>query len=291
MQTYRLGSMPELPEVETVARSLRPYLVGRTITGFERGWPKVLHDISLPAIRKAVTGRRILQVRRRAKFLILDLDDGAFVLIHLRMTGKLYPLPELPPKAQRKHFSAVFLLDDADRKYLVFEDQRRFGRIYYYADSAAFAAFSQRYGPEPLDAVVFTPDWLRHNLQSHNRMIKPLLLDQEFLAGLGNIYVDESLWIARIHPLTSSRKIPAAKVKKLHGAIREVLEKSIQANGTSFMNFKFLGGYEGGYTDMLLVFQRQGQPCLRCKRSIVKLKVAQRGTHICPHCQQLPAGS
>ncbi len=281
--------MPELPEVETVARSLRPFLVGRTITGFDRHWPRALHDISLPAVRKAVVGRRILAVQRRAKFLILELDDGARVLIHLRMTGKLYPLPALPPKQERKHYSAVLHLDDADRKHLVFEDQRRFGRVYYYADAAAFAKFSERYGPEPLDAARFTPDWLRHNLQSHNRMIKPLLLDQEFIAGLGNIYVDESLWMARIHPLTPSRKIPPAKVKKLHGAIREVLEKSIQANGTSFMNFKFLGGYEGGYTDMLLVFQRQGLPCLRCKRKIVKLKVAQRGTHICPNCQKLPA--
>lgn len=279
--------MPELPEVETVARSLRPLLENRTIVGFERYWPRTLHEISLPAFRKAVVGRRVVDVRRRAKFVIIELDRG-FVLVHLRMTGKLYPLPVAPPKAERKLISAAFELDDA--QVLIFEDQRRFGRIYFFADRPALDTWSRRFGPEPLEAD-FTPHWLVDSLAKKQRQIKPLLLDQEFIAGLGNIYVDESLWLAKIHPLTPAARIPAAKIRRLHGAIREVLEKSIRLNGTSFMNFKFLGGYEGGYTDELLVFNRQGQPCLRCKKEIVKLKVAQRGTHICERCQAAPADS
>lgn len=277
--------MPELPEVETVARSLHPHLVDRTITGFDRYWPKTLHDISLPVFRKAVVGQTVVDVRRRAKFVILALKQG-FVLIHLRMTGKLYPLAAIPPKRERNLISCAFALDDA--QFLIFEDQRRFGRIYFFPDAAALSAWSERFGPEPLEAD-FTPHWLTHNLAASKRQIKPLLLDQEFIAGLGNIYVDESLWLAKIHPLTPAGQVPKAKIRRLHAAIQEVLEKSIRLNGTSFMNFKFLGGYEGGYTDQLLVFNRQGQPCLRCKQPIVKLKVAQRGTHICQRCQAAPS--
>ncbi|MEQ9363363.1 MAG: bifunctional DNA-formamidopyrimidine glycosylase/DNA-(apurinic or apyrimidinic site) lyase [Leptospirales bacterium] len=276
--------MPELPEVETVARSLRPHLIDRKIAAFERYWPKTLHDISLPAFRKAVVQRSIVDVRRRAKFVIVALDRG-FVLVHLRMTGKLYPLPEIPPERERKLISCAFTLNDGTN--LIFEDQRRFGRLYYFSDEAALGDWSRRFGPEPLDAD-FTPHWLTHSLAGSKRQIKALLLDQEFIAGLGNIYVDESLWLAKIHPLTPAALVPKAKIRRLHGAIIEVLEKSIRMNGTSFMNFKFLGGYEGGYTDELLVFGRQGQPCLRCKKSIVKLKVAQRGTHICERCQTAP---
>ncbi|MCR9143357.1 MAG: DNA-formamidopyrimidine glycosylase [bacterium] len=277
--------MPELPEVETVARSLRPHLIDRKIHAFERYWPKALHDVSLPAFRKAVTNQRIVDVRRRAKFVIVVLERG-FVLVHLRMTGKLYPLPEIPPKRERNLISCAFVLSDGSN--LIFEDQRRFGRVYWFANQEELELWSQRFGPEPLEAE-FTPHWLTHSLAGSKRQVKPLLLDQEFIAGLGNIYVDESLWLAKIHPLTPAAQIPKAKVKRLHGAIQEVLEKSIRMNGTSFMNFKFLGGYEGGYTDELLVFGRQGQPCLRCKREIVKLKVAQRGTHICERCQAAPA--
>ena len=276
--------MPELPEVETVARSLRPFLLERTITGFDRYWPRVLHEIELAAFRKAVVSRTIVDVRRRAKFLVLVLDRG-FVLVHLRMTGKLYPLPAVPPKRERKLMSASFALSDG--QFLIFEDQRRFGRIYYYATAEDLAHWSTRFGPEPLEAD-FTPHWLTHNLKTSKRQIKPLLLDQEFIAGLGNIYVDESLWLAKIHPLTPAAQVPPAKTRRLHAAIQEVLEKSIQLHGTSFMNFKFLGGYEGGYTDQLLVFARQGQPCPRCKRPIVKLKIAQRGTHVCEYCQRRP---
>ncbi len=273
--------MPELPEVETVARSLEPLLRDRRVTGFERYWPKVLHDVSLAAFRKALIGQRIVRVWRRAKFVIVEFEQG-FALVHLRMTGKPYPLPVLPPKRERKLISCSFALDDG--QHLIFEDQRRFGRIYYFASRAALDQWSTRFGPEPLGPQ-FTPHWLRDSLRMKKRQIKPLLLDQEFIAGLGNIYVDESLWIAKSNPLTRAADVPPAKMKKLHGAIQEVLEKSIRLNGTSFMNFKFLGGYEGGYTDELLVFARQGQPCLRCKAPIVKTKVAPRGTHICERCQ------
>ncbi len=274
--------MPELPEVETVARSLKPYLEDRTITGFKAVWPKVVGNMSRPAFARAVTGRRIVSLTRRAKYLILNLDQG-FVLYHLRMTGKLYPLPQAP--RGNKHVSAWLELSDG--QFLIFDDFRKFGRITYYPDAEALEEFSRRFGPEPLGRA-FTADWLTDNLTTRNRMIKPLLLDQEFIAGLGNIYVDEALWESRIHPLASSRDISKQKGKALHAAIQMVLRESIKANGTSFMDFKFLGGEKGGYTDNLRVFARDGEGCNRCGREILKIRVAQRGTHYCPACQKDP---
>lgn len=278
--------MPELPEVETVRRSLIPYLEGRVIRDLSVFWKRAVHGSGAAALRERLVGRRIVALERRAKYLTLRLDRG-FLLIHLRMTGKLYPAPELP--AVRKHLSAALALDAPapGGAWLLFEDQRRFGRLFYFADEQAYSQFSERFGPEPLGAE-FTADWLTHELKQHRRQIKPLLLDQEFIAGLGNIYVDESLWMAGIHPLARSDRVRPDRAARLHHSIREVLAASIKANGTTFLNFKFLGGKSGGYTDQLLVFSRQGEACPRCGALIQKLRVAQRGTHICPRCQRPP---
>ncbi len=280
----RLGlasPMPELPEVETVARSLRPYLAGRTLIDFEARWPKVLENVKLAAFRASVRGARIIAVERRAKYMIMRTDRGR-VLVHLRMTGRLVPVREVPGS---KHISALFFLDDGT--VLVFLDTRKFGRVFYCEDDAAWENFSDRFGPEPLGPS-FSPDWLVDGLARRSRIIKPLLLDQEFIAGLGNIYVDEALWMAGIHPLTRSDRVAPERVRTLHGAIRDVLRESIRANGTTFSDFKFLGGQKGGYTDKLKVFHRQGQACPRCGTEIEKMRVAQRGTHICRACQPPP---
>ncbi len=272
--------MPELPEVETVVRSLQPLLPGACIVGIDSVWPRAIADLQKK--REMLIGQRIVAVARRAKYLILHLERGALV-IHLRMTGKLYPSPS--PAANRKHLSAALALDDG--RFLIFEDQRRFGRIYFDLDPQALARRFARIGPEPLDAG-FTAESLRQMLHGRRRQIKALLLDQSFVAGLGNIYVDESLWYAGIHPLTIAGDIPAAKVRRLHRGIRLCLRRSIAANGATLRDFRFLGGEKGGYTERMLVFRRQGQPCRRCRATIQKQRLAGRGTHFCPRCQRAP---
>ncbi|MCP5484131.1 MAG: bifunctional DNA-formamidopyrimidine glycosylase/DNA-(apurinic or apyrimidinic site) lyase [Spirochaetales bacterium] len=282
--------MPELPEVETVRRSLETYVVGRRLRQVVGVWPRAIEGGSPEAIQARLSGRRIVGLERRAKFLSLVFDDDARLLVHLRMTGKLYPESSRrrAPEERSSHISARLELSGGLR--IVFEDQRRFGRLTLLNDGAAYRRFSDRFGPEPLEAG-FSLDWLRHNLQVHRRMIKPLLLDQSFLAGLGNIYVDEALWLSGIHPLESAHQIDDERVGRLRRAIRQVLRRSIKANGTTFMNFRFLGGQSGGYTDQLLVFRRDGQPCLRCGQMVTKMRVAQRGTHVCESCQPRPSGA
>ena len=277
--------MPELPEVETVRRSLRPFLEGRRIVGFRAVWKKALGGVSERKLGNQLDAQRIRSLERRAKYLVLVLERG-WLTVHLRMTGKLYPLPA--PPQDTKHVSALFALDDG--QVLVFHDVRRFGTLEYISDASRYADFQARFGPEPLGKA-FTPERLLHDLRHHRRALKPLLLDQQFLAGLGNIYVDEALWEARLHPLNASDRISDTQAARLHAAIQLVLSESIQKNGTTFMDFKFLGGQRGGYTDSLRVFRREGQACPRCGHVIRKLRVAQRGTHICEKCQKPPRSS
>ncbi len=281
--------MPELPEVETVRRSLLPFLVGRTIRSVTTVWPRVVEGSTAPRFRRALSGRRVLGLSRRAKYLVVELDRGRLV-IHLRMTGKLIPVARAP--RDRKHVSALLTLDEAQPEagVLIFHDVRRFGRLQLFEDDGEFRNFAERFGPEPLDRR-FTPERLVHSLHNHRRLLKALLLDQEFVAGLGNIYVDEALWEARLHPLTPSHHVSTPQATALHAAIRKVLRESIRRNGTTFLDFKFLGGQRGGYTEFLRVFRRQGEPCPRCGRTIRKLRVAGRGTHVCETCQRPPKPS
>ncbi|MEE9163071.1 MAG: bifunctional DNA-formamidopyrimidine glycosylase/DNA-(apurinic or apyrimidinic site) lyase [Candidatus Neomarinimicrobiota bacterium] len=269
--------MPELPEVETVVRHLRPRLGGRLITGFTAYWPKVTAPVKPQRFARQVVGRTIERVRRRGKFIILQLDRG-LVHVHLRMTGRLLLLPpgqtgDLP------HLTAAFTLSGDDR--LLFRDVRKFGRIGYLESPVSLEA---RLGPEPLSEE-FTPQVLRKMLAGRRRQIKPLLLDQTFIAGLGNIYVDEVLFSAGIHPLSLASRLDARRATTLHGAIREVLTDSIAHNGTTIINFGYGDNEAGGFRERLLVFGRQEEPCLVCATPLVKTKVAQRGTYLCPHCQ------
>ncbi|MBX7057772.1 MAG: bifunctional DNA-formamidopyrimidine glycosylase/DNA-(apurinic or apyrimidinic site) lyase [Leptospirales bacterium] len=272
--------MPELPEVETVARSLQPLLPGKRLLELESVWPRAV--AGLPAASKYWQGAAILSVDRRAKYLILRLSSGALI-VHLRMTGRLF-LREAPPQ-DRRFLSAQFRLDSGE--YLIFEDTRRFGRIDFAADEAALSRRFAALGPEPLDRN-FSGALFFERLQRSQRQIKALLLDQGFIAGLGNIYVDESLWYAGIHPLTRGADISRQQTMRLLRGIRSILRRSIAANGATLRDFRFLGGQKGGYTARMLVFRRQGQPCRRCGASIQKIRVAGRGTHICPRCQRGP---
>jgi formamidopyrimidine-DNA glycosylase len=196
---------------------------------------------------------------------------------HLVLGGSEKPSPP--------HVRARILLDNGT--VLLFRDARKFGRIGYLDDLAPLEA---RLGPEPL-AESFTPEVFRAMLRGHRRQIKPLLLDQSFIAGLGNIYVDEALFAARIHPRAQSHSVSRAKAAKLHGAIREILSASIEAQGTTIIDFTFGEGQEGSFGDALQVFGRQGEPCPVCGAMIVKSWVGQRGTHHCPRCQRPGKGA
>lgn len=278
--------MPELPEVETIARDLKAAnLVGRRIKAAHVRWARTIATPDPAAFVARVRGARINDVGRRAKYLVLPLDTGDTLLIHLRMTGRLaLPSSHTPPDP---HEHLILTLDDG--RDLRFHDTRKFGR-WYLVDAPSQVLGNL--GPEPLSEA-FTPEWLYTALQAHRRQLKPLLLDQRFIAGLGNIYVDEALWHAQLHPQRPSHTLSRAESDALHAAIRTVLMRGIANMGTTLgtgeANFYSVGRRRGRNQDALAVFRRTGEPCPRCGTPIVRLVVAQRGTHICPSCQRLPA--
>ena len=273
--------MPELPEVQTVVNGLKEGLVGDRITCIIPIWEKVLSNF-IPS-DLFIKGRKTLiqDVTRRAKFIIIHFPSS-ILAIHLRMTGKLFfPVANQIPK----HTTAVIKLDSG--KKLIFHDTRKFGRIYLYND---LTPINERHGPEPLGKN-FSVDWLYRALQQRKRNIKALLLDQSFLAGLGNIYVDESLWAAGIHPGSISNALPAASIRRLHEAVQAILKAAITARGTTIIDFSYLNGQSGRYASQLRIFGRQGQPCITCGREIEKIKVAGRGTYVCSRCQKKYTGN
>jgi len=271
--------MPELPEVETVVRYLRPHLVERAIVGFTAHWPRVTAPASPEDFARQVGGRTIRAVRRRGKYILLDLDRG-YVHLHLRMTGRLLVLPSGDPEASSQpHVTAGF--DLSDSRCLVFRDMRKFGRMGYLED---LAPLETRLGPEPLSSR-FTPRLFHRLLQGRRRRIKPRRLDQSFIAGLGNIYVDEALFLARIHPETSASRLTFTQAQALHRAIQDILNDSIQHDGTTIINFQYGEGNTGRFREKLRVFRRAEQPCPVCGTPLAKIRVAQRGTYLCPACQ------
>ena len=267
--------MPELPEVETVVQSIRHKLVGNEFEDIEIRWPKLLFNFSKSDFLNTLINRKIQGVERRAKFIIIRFDND-ILAIHLRMTGKLYFESKL---SQKKHISALIRMNNGG--YLIFEDTRKFGRFYFY-DSQDY--LNQKLGVEPLSDE-FNESWLKNILRNKSRMIKALLLDQKIIAGLGNIYVDECLWKSKIHPKTISNKIPIKTILILCNEIKRTLQSSINAKGTTIVDFTFLNGQSGKYSNQLNIFGKQGRPCPRCSSIIKKKKIAGRGTHFCPRCQ------
>ena len=267
--------MPELPEVETVVQSIRDKLIGNEFENIEIRWPKVLFNFSKEDFLNTLINRKIQRVDRRAKFIIIGFDDD-ILAIHLRMTGKLYFQNNL---SQKKHISAIITMNNGG--YFIFEDTRKFGRFYYYNSQDYL---NNKLGIEPLSNE-FNDIWLKNILHNKKRMIKALLLDQNIIAGLGNIYVDECLWKSNIHPQTVSNKIPFKNILILCKEIKSTLQSSINAHGTTVVNFTFLNGQSGKYSDQLNIFGKEGSPCPRCSHTIKKKKIAGRGTHFCPKCQ------
>lgn len=269
--------MPELPEVETIVRTNRRRIAGRRITAFASTWPRN----TLPNaahVLESIVGRRIERVWRRAKFIVMDLDSREHLLVHLRMSGRFEWAARRDERAEPPHVRAWWTFDDGSR--LWFCDARKFGRILLTDDLPTATA---GLGVEPLGRA-FTPARLAALLGERRRQLKPLLLDQSVIAGLGNIYVDEALHAAGLHPLAPADGLTPPQIERLHAAIRDVLRRAIRANGTSF-DWIYPGGRMQEY---LNVYGRADQPCRRCGRPIETLRVAQRGTHICPVCQPAP---
>ncbi len=277
--------MPELPEVETFARTLRPQLTGKTIVAADVRWRRT---VAAPSVRKFqlwIPGQQITEVGRRAKFLVLHLSPLT-LLFHLRMSGDLRI--EHGPFKARLHDRLVLSLSDGvaakspspdDLFHLVFNDTRKFGRVWLTEDIDDVIG---DLGPEPLGDD-FTARDLYDRLHTRRRLLKPLLLDQTFIAGMGNIYTDEALNLARLHPLARSERITPKQAERLYESIRTILREGIRQNGAS-IDWVYRGG---DFQNHFRVYDREGKPCPRCGTTIRRLLVGQRGTHICPRCQRL----
>ena len=276
--------MPELPEVEYVARQLRTALVGARIMRVEVFWPRAVSRMTPEELIARLTGRRVLAVGRRAKYLVLTLDSGESLVIHRRMSGNL----RLARADESVPYTRVaFTLSNGRR--LLFTDPRKFGRIIIVAPEELPALF-RRLGPEPLDSD-FTPEALAERLAGRRRAIKTALLDQSIVAGLGNIYADEALFRARIHPLRSAASLTAEEIAALRAGIQGALQTGIEHGGTTFGRHRGLYDEQGSNLEHVEVYRRTGQPCLRCGTPIVRIRIAQRSAHFCPHCQPAPATS
>ena len=270
--------MPELPEVETVARDLRGLITGATIVGARTYWPRTLRDLTPEAFADEVAGHRIEAVGRRAKEIRLDLSEGAALTIHLKMTGQLFVVPASQP--EDGYLRLVLELNDG--REIRFRDIRKFGRVGLYpGEPERFAAL----GPEPLDDA-FTVRAFRDRLRRRKGRLKPLLLDQTFVAGVGNIYADEALWAARLHPLRSAASLHPADERRLHTELRRILAEAVVRRGSSVDDYTAPEG-DGSMQERLLVYQRAGEPCPRCGRPIRRIVVGGRATHFCSWCQRL----
>jgi formamidopyrimidine-DNA glycosylase len=270
--------MPELPEVETIVRELRPQLTGRTITGVQNDWPNQINRPFLEQFRTRVSGRAILQINRRGKYLHFQLDGGEHLIIHLKMSGQLSVVDRMEPADKYVHTS--FQLDDGNE--LRFRDVRKFGKVYLVQDPGEIL---EKLGPEPLTPE-FTPEWLCGALKERQRLLKPLLLDQTFIAGIGNIYADESLHRAGILPIRLSNSLSDEECQQLHSAIQETLAKAITHSGSSIDSvYVRPDGSSGEMQTELMVYGREGEACYRCGQAIVKEAIGGRGSHYCLNCQ------
>ncbi len=269
--------MPELPEVETIARALRPKLIGRTILAADLLWPRTLVQPSADAFQKDIVGQEIVDVTRRGKLIYLRLSTLT-LFVHLRMSGDLdIKDADAPPGKHDRLRLRLSAAEQAGERTLAFTDTRKFGRVWLVRNPQEVTG---KLGLEPLEAD-FTPQSLYAGLQARRRQLKPLLLDQTFLAGLGNIYTDEALHLARLHPQTMSNAVKREQAAALWEAIRAVLQEGIRRNGAS-IDWVYHGGQ---FQNHFRVYRRQGQPCLACGSLIQRLVVGQRSTHICPACQ------
>lgn len=274
--------MPELPEVETAARDLAAQITGRRIVAIEKlDWERMVETPAPATLHALLPGRQLLQIGRRAKWVVATLDADWTLAIHLRMSGNLSVHgPDVPADL---HTHLVLMLDDGRRVF--FHDPRKFGRVRL-LDPAGVHALDAAHGIEPLSAA-FTPHVLGELLTRRHRYLKPLLLDQTIIAGLGNIYVDESLWQAYLHPLRHSDSLNRSEITALHSAIQCILTQAIAHNGSTLRDYRTGYGQRGEQQEYFRAYGRTGVPCPRCGTPIERIVVGQRSTHLCPTCQPL----
>ena len=291
--------MPELPEVETVVRGLNRLILKKKIMQVKHDWPK-----SFPNLEKDVNdfmiGAEISKVQRRGKAIIIKLNNGWVLVTHLRMTGQMvyrgeenwgagHPnddfLNDLPNKSTRVE------IDFEDQTKLFFNDQRKFGYMKLLPEpEIEELSFFQKLGPEPLEDNFTVEIFKERLLKKKNSLVKPTILDQSVIAGVGNIYADEALWRAKIHPETRIKDFSNIDFKNLHESIRFVMNKSIEKGGSTDRNYVNADGSRGNYLEYAAVYHKNGQPCKRCGTEISKIRVGGRGTHFCENCQKIKIG-
>jgi formamidopyrimidine-DNA glycosylase len=272
--------MPELPEVETIRAELAPRLTGRALVRVEILDPRLTRPIDLFEVAEELEGDRVVAVERRGKYLVLRLESGLALLVHLRMTGGFAFEPA-------SHERAILELDDGTR--LAYRDVRRFGTWLVLEDAELDPYLAGRNGPEPLGPR-FTAEWLVARLAGRRAAVKAVLLDQRVVAGLGNIYADEALWRARINPLRPAESLTREEAGRLHRAIRQALRTGIARQGSTLRDYARPDGSAGSMQTEFRVYGRDGQPCPRCRTPIAKARVAGRGAWFCPRCQPLEPG-
>jgi formamidopyrimidine-DNA glycosylase len=277
--------MPELPEVETVARDLRRRLLPAggarpVIVGARVSWPRTLRTGTPESFAAGVTGRTIEAIGRRGKQLVVELSGGAFMTIHLKMTGQLFVVPAETPEDPYNRL----VLELGRRFELRFRDIRKFGRVgLYLGEDDPFIEV----GPEPLDPA-FTLRRFRERIRGRRARLKPLLVDQAFVAGVGNIYADEALWRSKLHPLRSARSLRPPDERRLYRELIAVLAEAVERRGSSIDDYTAPDG-DGEMQERLEVYQRTGEPCRRCGHPIRRIVLGIRSTHFCSWCQRLPA--
>ena len=271
--------MPELPEVETIRTQLAPRLEGRVLARVEILDPRLTRPYDLFEVAEELEGDRVVAVERRGKYLLLRLESGLGLLVHLRMTGSFGFVPV-------SHERAIVELDDGTR--LAYRDVRRFGTWLVLEDAELEPYLATKNGPEPLGPR-FTARWLASQLARRHAPLKSVLLDQRVVAGLGNIYADEALWRARVHPLRRANGVSSEEVTRITRAVRVALRAGIERQGSTLRDYAAPDGASGSMQDEFRVYGRDGEPCRRCGATIAKTRVGGRGTWFCPRCQPLPA--
>jgi formamidopyrimidine-DNA glycosylase len=272
--------VPELPEVETVVRALHTRLAGRTLSR-PQIWQPAVVESELDEFNRVTTRARVEAVRRRGKWILFDLADGHTMLAHLRMTGKFRFVATSAAREKHDHLEWQV---SAPRECLRYHDVRRFGRFRIVKQTEVEAHLAALgWGPEPFDVA---PAEFARRIGKSKRPIKAALLDQSVVAGLGNIYADEILFAAGIHPRTPTASIGPKRAGRMHRVMIDVLKRAIAARGTSLVNYVTVDGTPGEYRQELQVFRRQGEPCPRCGRAIRRIRIAGRSTHYCSLCQR-----
>ncbi|QNQ81975.1 DNA-formamidopyrimidine glycosylase [Lactobacillus sp. PV037] len=272
--------MPEMPEVETVRRTLDPLMRNKTIKQVIVWYPKIVTG-DVETFKKTLQGKKIIKVDRYGKYLLIRLSDDMTLVSHLRMEGKYHVTA--PDAAKNKHEHVEFLFNDGTA--IRYQDVRKFGRMQLVITGTERQTTGiKNLGPEP-NTSEFTVDYFAKQLARKKKNIKNALLDQSIVAGLGNIYVDEVLWRSQIHPLSKSSAITQAKVRKLHDNINEIIALAIEKRGTTVHTFLDADGKVGEFQKLLQVYGRAGKKCTRCGTTLKKIKVNGRGTTYCPHCQ------